>query len=137
MVEYVNLNKRILFVDDEKYGMKKREGFSLIEMVIVISIIGVLAGIIAIKFSGAQQRAKENADYANAANIATAYYLAESQGENKEDIDSVEELVSGKFLESAPKAQSVGEVKNFTIETSSGELLIKAGNKQFYPRDKE
>ncbi|WAW15309.1 hypothetical protein [Peptostreptococcus equinus] len=103
-------------------------------MVLVITIIGILAGIIALKFSGAQQKAKENADYANAANIATAYYLAESEGKNKDQIDTVEELVNEKYLESVPKVQSVGESKDFILDFTSGELQVKVNNKQFYPK---
>ena len=37
---------------------KKRKGFTLIEMLLVVAIIGILAGIVALKYGDVQKRAK-------------------------------------------------------------------------------
>ena len=42
---------------------KKREGFTLVEMVIVVTILGILSGIGFMKFGEVQDRSKKNADY--------------------------------------------------------------------------
>lgn len=113
---------------------KKRKGFTLVELVIVVAIIGILAGVVAIKFSGAQKKARENADYANVSNIATAVYMAESEGKEGDDIKNIDKLVEAKYLSSKPKPQSV--TGDFAVEEDavSKELKVTAGGKTFYPK---
>ena len=123
---------------------KKRKGFTLVELVIVVAIIGILAGFVAIKFSGSQKKAKENADYANASNIATAAYMAESEGKEGNDAYNIENLVKGKYLSSEPKPQSVSG--KFKIEPPNDKNELKvvvevsstggtgSGEKVFYPK---
>lgn len=42
-----------------KFPMKHRAGFTLFELLVVISIIGILIGFISVAFSGAQERARD------------------------------------------------------------------------------
>lgn len=120
---------------DEACGNCKRGGFTLIEMVIVVTIIGILSGIVAIKYSSAQKIARENADYANASVIATAAYLSKENGDEADIYTSPEKLKDKKYLDGIPKVQSKKGEK-FSIE-SSGEgdgVVVKVGNKVFYPK---
>ena len=45
--------------------LKKQEGFTLVELTIVVVILGILAGIGVQQYANVQQRAKEAADKAN------------------------------------------------------------------------
>jgi len=58
--------------------MRKNEGFTLIELMIVIAIIGILAAIAIPQFSAYRQRSynsSANADLRNAATAQEAYYV--------------------------------------------------------------
>lgn len=58
----------------------KKRGFTLIELIIVISIIGILAVIAVPKFSGILKDAKVKADVASAKVITDATYAQISKG---------------------------------------------------------
>ena len=59
-------------MDIKKVIKKKREGFTLVEMVIVVTVLGILSGIGFMKFGNVQETSRKNADYIAAANLATA-----------------------------------------------------------------
>lgn len=54
---------------------KKRAGFTLVEMVLVVTILGTLSGIGFMRFGNIQETSRKNADYVAAANLATATNL--------------------------------------------------------------
>ena len=111
---------------------KKRRGFTLIEMVIVITIIGIISSIAITKYSKVQENAKKNADYATAANLATAAMISLSEGNTSVDLDS---LYKSGYIQFKPKPKSVeGE---FTITTNNlgDEITVKVGTDNiFYPK---
>lgn len=124
----MKLNKKIL--------MKKRKGFTLIELVIVIAILGVLSSISLVKFGGIEEKSKLNADFITANNIATATKIAmndeneENQDKSKIDINY---LIEKKYLDSKPKVQSEKN-KEFEIKLEDENVEVKVGEKIFYPK---
>ena len=114
---------------------KRRKGFTLIEMVIVITIIGILSSIAVTKYSTVQENAKKNADYATASNLATAALISISDGNESVDVDS---LVTNKYIQFAPEPKSVkGESFTITSSAAGDEVTVKIGNDTFYPKPKE
>ena len=93
---------------------KKRAGFTLVEMVIVVTILGILSGIGFMKFGNVQETSRKNADYVAAANLATAANLyiseypkdVEFSDEDNEKIIDVSTLKLKKYINYEPESQS-------------------------------
>src|SRR5699024_9712141 len=110
---------------------KKREGFTLVEMVLVVTILGTLSGIGFMKFGKVQETSRKNADYVAAANLATAtnlYINEHPKAVEFNDPDeykniSIDTLKKEGYINYEPTSQSEGE--DFIIELSkNGEIYI-------------
>lgn len=115
---------------------KKRKGFTLVEMIIVVTILGILASIALVKYGKAEMTAKKNVDYTNAANIATAAIMASIDGKETDNI-SVESLIEGGYLNSEPKPQSVGGEFEISFDKERRGVIVEASDQIFYPKDNE
>lgn len=125
----------------ENLKKKKRPGYTLVEMVLVITILGILTSLGFMKFGQVQRNAKEKADYVAASSIATAANLAIQDGAvidgvKKEPLEiTLKDLVDKNYLTKEPSPQS--EKDKFTIYIKDDTVVVKVGEKVFYPKDYE
>lgn len=120
---------------DKKIIMKKRRGFTLIELVIVVAILGVLSSIALVKFGDVEKNSKINADYVTANNIATAAKIAINSDVSEDEI-SIDYLVENNYLEGKPKVQSQKD-KNFEVCKENGDIKVKVDGQTFYPKNEQ
>lgn len=92
--------------------LKQQEGFTLVELMIVVVILGILSGIGIQQYTAVQKRAERNAHNANVRIIESAVRMYEMvKGEKPKDIDNL----IPEYLAEVPKHPETGE--KYTLDT--------------------
>jgi len=122
-------------------SLRKRKGFTLIELIVVIAILAILAAIAVPAFLGSLNRAKWNSDTASARVIVSAYQVYVAEGGTLQSGTTAKTNVAPTFLipnylDVAPDPQSSTTATGFQIDfNTNGSIYIvedTAGNR-FYP----
>lgn len=117
----------------KKFGSKS--GFTLVELIVVIAILGILAGIAVPAYSGYIKKANEAADYAQLDAIKTAVSFASVDKQLKtsneyKDITSITVSQSGTGAASVTVAPDAAKVETTDIENyyKISEFKFKSDN---------
>lgn len=119
-------------------SLRKRKGFTLIELIVVIAILAILAAIAIPGFLGTLTRAKNRADIATARVIVSAYQVCVAENKVTLDLDGdptlVSQLVSNGYLDAPPKWQTLSTSTTVNV-TYNGKMIatVTDGTNTWYP----
>jgi len=113
------------------FSKKKRSGFTLIELMIVIAIIAILAAILVPNFLKARAQGQLTACKSNCKNIATALEMYASDNSGRYP-STITQLTTGSYLKTIPTCPAAGTatyVANFSsVQTPDSYSFWCAGN---------
>src|SRR3954469_4721974 len=96
-----------------------QKGFTLVELLVVISILGILAAVVVFSVSGITDKGQTSACKSDSSAIRTAIAAYQAKN-NATDQPTMAQLVSGGFLQQASTL--------YTIDWTSGLALTGTGN---------
>ncbi|WP_264174989.1 prepilin-type N-terminal cleavage/methylation domain-containing protein [Clostridium sp. CS001] len=111
--------------------INKKKGFTLIELIIVIAVIGIIAAITVPKFGNIQKDAKIKADIATAKVIADATTILIGKDEIKDSYSAAKPLESDilGYLQTVPTGKAIKDgVFLVKIDANTGNVEVNIKN---------
>ncbi|GAA0077217.1 hypothetical protein UT300005_15950 [Clostridium sp. CTA-5] len=132
------MNRSLIKPINNQISKKKKKGFTLVELIIVIAIIAILAAIAIPKFGQVRQDAKVSNDIATAKNIQSAAAMLIGNETIAESGFATAKPVTQDILDridgqKTPMADNVTE-KKFYVQVIDGDVIVTVDKYQLAPQ---
>ncbi|MBS4540012.1 prepilin-type N-terminal cleavage/methylation domain-containing protein [Clostridium sp. D2Q-11] len=107
--------------------IKNNKGFTLVELIVVLAILGIIAAIAVPKFLDFQDDAAWKADIASAANIGKTAELAYANGDIDDTTTDILTELESKYLDNNQTTPQYG-TNTFDVTITDGKAEIKYGS---------
>lgn len=119
--------------------LKHQEGFTLVELMIVVVILGILAGIGIQQYGRVQGEAKEKADQANVRVIKSAVQMYLLMAEDDVDVSTVtlDQVVEAGYLDGKPDNPLGGVDYEIVLREEDGVIRVYVTPSEPVPEPEE
>jgi general secretion pathway protein G len=108
------------FLKGRRAGTRNERGFTLVELLVVVLILGVLASVVVFSVGGITNRGKNSACVTEVREIRTAIEAFKAQSPTNANPANMNALVTAKLLESAPSATTPSGAAGYTYSAANG-----------------
>ena len=114
-------------LERRREGTRSQRGFTLVELLVVVLILGVLAAVVVFSVGGITSRGRNASCVTEVREVRTAIEAYKAQSATNANPANLNTLVTAGLLETAPSAATPSGAAGYTYNAAAGSYTGPAG----------